>query len=529
MTPLALTDQTDALPMPHESTTDSGAPQHEYRVPVLTKIIATLGPATDDTSAVRQLIECGVSVFRLNFSHGTADEHEARLNTVRRAAAELGRPTAVLGDLPGPKIRISRAAGAGAEVSAGERVLLQRDEPNGVGGGDGPWRFACTYPELIDDVQVGHRVLIADGAVRLLTIDRDDDWIECRVTQGGTISAGKGVNLPDTELTLPSLTERDHEYVRWAVGHEIDFLALSFVRTADDVHALRELVQQRVGQRADGALRMPIVAKVELPMALRHIDGIVEEADGLMVARGDLGVEMDLARVPVIQKQLIAKARENAKPCIVATQMLESMVDAQTPTRAEASDVAGAIFDGADAVMLSGETAIGKYPQLAVEHMHRIAWTTERYIAEQPSVLSAPSKPMETRYRTAIVAHGAWVMARDLGAKYIVVWSQQGGGARYLSQFDVQIPVIAISSDDRALRQMQFLRGVTPVRMNVPEDLTHFTQMVDIYLQETRWGRSGDPCILMAGEPLGESGVTNQLAVHHIGDPKTGFQSMPLQ
>lgn len=510
-----------------------------FRQPALTKVIATLGPATSDPAVVRRLIEAGVSIFRLNFSHGEPADHLERLTTVRKIAQTLGRPTAIMGDLPGPKIRINKSAGQGCDVPAGAMVVLERGEPNvAVDKQHDIYRFATTYAQLVDDVEPGQRVLIADGSVRMLCTEKTGDSISCVVKQGGLIAAGKGINLPDTNLTLPVLTERDRTFVRWAVDHEIDFLALSFVRHAADIEALRKLVKDCGGikqsksreNEGDGAfvLRIPLIAKIELPAALKQIDAILDAADGIMVARGDLGVEMDLAEVPVIQKKLIAAARTAAKPCIVATQMLESMISSLTPTRAEASDVAGAIFDGADAVMLSGETAVGKYPLLAVEHMHRIAMQTEKYIAESARTGSinpvAQSKPIETRYRTAVLAHGAWTIVQDMDAKFVVVWSQHGGGARYLSQLDFCVPIVAVSSDDRALRQMQLLRGVTPVRMNEPEDLAHFTRMVDAYLLETSWANEGDSCVLVAGEPLGRAGVTNRLAIHKIGDPRDGFQ-----
>ncbi len=498
---------------------------NEQRMPVLTKIIATLGPASSEPATVRRLIEAGVSIFRLNFSHGNEDDQLQRLNSIRSLAVELGRPVAVLGDLPGPKIRIAQSAGAGATVEQGATVILHMQAPDAALDAGGVYHFTPTEPGVLRDIELGNRVLIADGAVRMLVVEKNTDSIACTVLQGGLIAAGKGINLPDSNLSLAILTERDRHYVKWAVQHEVDFLALSFVRGADDLIALRDLVHREAMQH-QLTWRMPLIAKIELPSALKHIDSIVEEADGIMVARGDLGVEMDLAEVPVIQKELIAKARLHAKPCIVATQMLESMIDAQTPTRAEVSDVAGAIFDGADAIMLSGETAVGRYPVLAVEHMHRIAARTERHIAQQPSMLTAPSKPMDARYRTAILAHGVWTIARDMHSKFIVVWSQQGGGARHLSQFDFCIPILAVSTDDRALRQMQLLRAVTPIRMNEPDDLDHFTQMVDLVLLDTGWAKAGDQCVLVAGEPIGTHGVTNRLAIHEIGNHATGFHHL---
>jgi len=490
--------------------------------PPLTKIVATLGPASSDAATVRKLIEAGVSVFRLNFSHGTIEDQTARAKTVRAVAEELGRPTALLGDLQGPKIRVGKVTEGGIEVAAGATVVFRRNHELAMPSSR-PVCFGCTYPGLIDDVQAGQRLLVNDGAIRMLVVAKRTDELECTVTVGGLITSGKGINLPDSSLNVEPMGERDWTYVRWAIEQDIDFLALSFVRCAADVVALRDGLKRL--SKVGSCIR--IIAKIELPSAVNQVESIIDAADGIMVARGDLGVEMDLARVPVIQKQLLKAAQSFGKPCIVATQMLESMIQSPSPTRAEASDVAGAIMDGADAVMLSGETAVGKFPVLAVENMRRIAEFTEQHLASLPTDSSPPVKLIESRYRTAALAHGVWTVAQDIRAKFIVVWSQQGGGARYLSQNNFCVPIIAITSDDRAARQMQLLRGVVPVRMPVPESLGRLTTMVDVYLQETGWAKVGDPCILVAGWPLGRAGVTNTMALHWIGNSETGFASSP--
>jgi pyruvate kinase len=516
----------------------------------LTKIVATVGPASSDGATIGKLIQAGVGVFRLNFSHGTLEDHSQRTQTIRDVAAQLGRPIAIMGDLQGPKIRVGQISGDGIDVEPGSTVVFRRGEfvASAPPAGE-PILLASTYARLVDDVQPGHRVLINDGAVRLLALAKRRDEIECAVTAGGAgrITSGKGINLPDTHLNVETLSDRDWHHVQWAVTRDLDFLALSFVRTAEDVMKLREGLSEMASRRkptgsqrgharddgdreaclgerqmtADSPLR--IIAKIELPTAVQNIESIIQVSDGIMVARGDLGVELDLARVPVIQKQLIAVADAWGKPCIIATQMLESMTRSPAPTRAEANDVATAIVDGADAVMLSGETAVGNYPALAVEYIRRIALATEQYVAALGPTPSPPQKIIESRYRTAALAHGAWTIAQDLQAKFVVVWSQLGGGARHLSQNKFSIPILAISSDDRAARQMQLLRGVTPLRMPVPDNLAHFTRMVDDYLTATGWAEPGDLCILMAGMPIGESGVTNALAIHTIGNPATGF------
>lgn len=493
----------------------------------LTKIVATIGPASSDPEVIRKLIEGGVSIFRLNFSHGSLEDHVDRVQTIRRIAKELHRCTAILGDLQGPKIRVGDVPPDGLDVPTGARVRFVRTSVLASAPAPGAtpfvYTFSSTYRALIDDVEPGQRLLVNDGAVRMLIVEKSDDYVDCTVTHGGLITSGKGVNLPESKLTIGSLTDRDWECVEWAVRHDLDFLALSFVRSADDVRTLSEGLAAIKHRAGVPHMRMPIVAKIELPSAVENIDGIFQATDAIMIARGDLGVEMDLARVPVIQRRLQAASDLWGKPCIVATQMLETMISSPSPTRAEASDVAGAIFDRADAVMLSGETAVGRYPVVAVEHMRRIAEYTELELAQRPQTTSAPQKLIETRYRTAALAHGAWTIAQDMDAKFIVVWSQQGGGARYLSQNNFHIPIIAATTDERAARRMQLLRGVTPILMPRPENLAHFTAMADSFLLETAWAKQGDVCVLVAGEPIGVEGITNSLAIHSVGSPETGF------
>jgi pyruvate kinase len=499
----------------------AAAPAPDPARPPLTRIVATLGPASAAPAMIERLIEAGVSVFRLNFSHGDLSEHQARLDAVRAAADRLSRPVAVLGDLPGPKIRIGRCAHP-IEVETGSTVIVQR-APIIAEGTASPFRLSSTYPPIVDDARPGERVLINDGAVRMLVVDRCADEIRCTVTQGGTISSGKGINLPESTISAPAVSDRDLECAAWAVARRIDFVAMSFVAAADDVRSLRSALNRAAERAAGGGgepAPPPIVAKIERPVAVRDIDAIVEAADAVMVARGDLGVEMDLARVPVVQKRILAAAQAWGKPGIVATQMLESMIEHPQPTRAEASDIANAIFDGADALMLSGETAVGRHPLLAVEIMRRIAAETEAYLAAQPQGESPPRRLVESRYRTAALAHGVWTIAQDIAARFIVVWSQRGGGARYLSQNNFTVPIISVSTDDGALRRMQLLRGVIPVHMPLPQGLDHFRAMVDEYLLATGWAAPGDRYICVAGEPLGEPGVTNGLSIHTVGRPR---------
>jgi pyruvate kinase len=501
--------------------------------PTLVKIVATIGPASDSPEMVAKLIQAGVAVFRLNFSHGTLLDHERRVTTIRKAAAALGQPIAILGDLQGPKIRVGLLAEP-VQLSVGQEVIFACSDVSKPRAASDAIVLPSDYAGLATEVHPGHRVLINDGAVRLLAIGREKDdaptTLRCRVTVGGMVSSRKGINLPDSDVQTSAITEQDWRHVEWAVAHGLDFLALSFVRTPDEVLELRKALMGMcpIDHNQDaggvGAL-IPVIAKIEKPQALECIDAIVEAADGIMVARGDLGVEMDLAEVPLVQKRLIAKCDEWGKPCIVATQMLETMIENSSPTRAEVSDVANAVLDGADAVMLSAETASGKNPALAVEMMRRIAAAAERTLAEREDAPSPAARLIKSRYRTAALAHGAWHVAHDVGAKLVACWSQEGGAARYLSQTGMLIPIVAYSSDERQVRRMALLRGVTARRMAVPASgtLSEWNERVEKDLLDLGWIQPGDPIVLVAGKPLGVKGATCSLAVHYTGNKITGY------
>lgn len=505
--------------------------------PTLTKIVATLGPASSSPETVTRLVEAGVSVFRLNFSHGSFDDHGARLQTVRQVAKKLRRPLAVLGDLQGPKIRVGTIPGDGIDLKAGTDVILRCGlaEATTETGPDGEPTVVLPfeYEHLVREVEPGHRVLINDGLIRMLATERDlgRGELRCRVTAGGLVTTRKGINLPDSELSAPAITERDWQCVEWAVQHGIDLLALSFVRRAEEVTELKErlagMCPVNPSEKDDFlGTAIPVVAKIEKPQAVENIEAIVQAADAIMVARGDLGVEMDLARVPIVQKLIIQTAGRYGKPCIVATQMLESMVKASSPTRAEASDVANAVLDGAGCVMLSAETATGKHPVLAVDTMRRIAHSAEEHLASLPARESAPEVLREQRYRTAALAHGAWCIAQDIGAELVVCWSESGGSARYLSQNDFQIPIVAYTTSIKAARRMALLRGVTPIRSEPPESgrLADWNEMVDRDLATRGWAEHGTPVVLLAGKPLGKAKVVTTVAIHYVGDD-TGFRT----
>lgn len=485
--------------------------------PTRTKIIATIGPASSDRVIVRKLIEAGVRIFRLNFSHGDLNQHAERVAMIRDIALELNRPIAIFGDLQGPKIRVGQVAEGGVFIPTGSTVIFQREDCT-VDADDQSPRFSCTYPGLIDDVEPGQRMLVNDGAVRMLIIEKSADEIVCSVTLGGLITTRKGINLPDSTLNVKAIRERDWENVRWAVEHELDSLALSFVRSALDVEDLKSGLKRIQSEGKADCVRMPVIAKIELPQAVQNIQEILVAADGIMIARGDLGVEMDLAGLPVIQKKLLQAAQDHGKPTIVATQMLETMIASTIPTRAEASDVAGAVFDEADAVMLSGETAVGEYPVIAVETMRRIVEQTEGYLATQSAQDRPPVTISASNQSIAALTHGVWTIANDIGANLIVVWTKRGHGARFLSQNTFQVPIVGVTSDLRVARQMQFFRSVIPIVMPVPENLVDMVAQVDRRLIDSGLARKGDPTVLVSGGPLGDERIPHRLAIHAIGE-----------
>jgi pyruvate kinase len=489
--------------------------------PTQTKIIATIGPASSSPEVIRRLIEAGVCIFRLNFSHGDHDAHVARIHVIREQAKAMDAPVSIMGDLQGPKIRIGEVAEGGVLLSPGANVIFQRDARIALAD-DAPARFSSTYVRLIDDLEPGQRVLINDGAVRLLVVDKHDDEVICSVTYGGLVTSGKGINLPETKLGIGSITERDWSNVDFALEHDLDCLAISFVRTAEDVRSLRRGLDERQARLGTTDLPLPIVAKIELPSAVDDIDAITEACEAIMIARGDLGVEMDLARVPVIQRQLLKTVQDHGKPCIVATQMLESMIDNSSPTRAEASDVAGAIFDEADAIMLSGETAVGRYPVLAVETMSRIARHTEDHMAGQGARDTPPARLVAAQHWMAAVAHGAWTVASDLDARYIAVWSRRGRGARYLSQNSFDVPILAVTDQARVARQMQFFRGVVPVVMPEPDSLASLAAQLDRRVLQLGWVKPGEAAVMVSGGPVGRDRIPYRMAVHRIGSLEAG-------
>ena len=486
---------------------------------IRTKIVATLGPACADVETLLKLFAAGTTVCRLNFSHGNLDGHLQTLRVVREAAARYDHPVAVLGDLGGPKIRLGPVTDdgttGGMPIAVGDRLTVQREPVTGAGG-----RVSSTYAALVDEVQVGHRVLIEDGLLRFLCVEKRPGELVLDCTAGGVLKSSKGINLPDTPVNVPSITEKDWACVDWAVEQRLDYLALSFVRSEADLKELRTYLADKVSD-------IHLIAKIEKREAVDHIAGIIDAADGLMVARGDLGVEMDVAMVPIIQKDLVRRCQTAGKPVIVATQMLQSMIEASTPTRAEVSDVANAIFDGTDAVMLSGETSVGKFPVAAVHTMAHVAEVTEQYLASATDTgLHPPS--VKTTSQAGALARGALRIVQDVAAKVVVVWTQTGNTARVFSKHHFPVPIIAMSGDHRALRRMALHYGVIPVEQAPSPDLVSLIAKVDAYVQGHGLAKVGDRIVIVAGWSPGSPGTMNGIVVHTVGQTWTPVPSASM-
>ncbi len=482
---------------------------------IRTKIVATMGPACSDVSTLLALFKAGVGVCRLNFSHGDLTGHLQMLRNIREAAARWEQPIAILGDLCGPKIRLGRIVEVdncgGMPIAPNAELVIQRAPTMGVHG-----RVSASYANLVDDVQVNHRILIEDGLLRFVCVERSYGELRCRCVIGGILKTAKGINLPDTSVHVPSITDRDWECVDWAIENDLDYLALSFVRSAEDLELLREHLRNRESD-------INLIAKIEKAEAIAHIDGILEASDGLMIARGDLGVELDVAQVPILQKDLIRRCQGAGKPVIVATQMLQSMIEQATPTRAEVSDVANAIFDCTDAVMLSGETSVGKFPLESVNMMSHVAGVTEEYLNNSiKGPQATPPVSGATLRFSAAIARGVWQIVHDLKVKLVVVWSQTGMTARIFSKSRFPVPLVALSTDHRALRRMSLHYGVIPREMTLANDMTELVGSIDSLVREANYAAVGDRIIIVAGAALGTPGTLNGIVVHTVGEQWTG-------
>lgn len=470
---------------------------------IRTKVVATIGPASDSPEVLGRLVEAGVNVFRLNFSHGTRQSHADALQRIRDAAAQRGAIVAVMGDLGGAKIRLGRIAGGECMLVTSSRVVIQRADILGT-----PERLSTNYPAIVDDVAVGDRVLIDDGNVLLRVAEKHPDHVVTTCEVGGVVSDRKGINLPDSPLSLPSLTDKDRDDLAWAVSSEIDYIALSFVRTAEDLRELRSAIA-----KLNPESPVQIVSKIEKPQAVERMNEVIEASDVVLVARGDLGVEMDVSRVPIIQKELAVECRRAGKPVIIATQMLQSMVDSPVPTRAEVSDVANAILDDADAVMLSAETSIGRYPVRAVEMMRRIASQTEAFTSRFGRPFSAT--PTREKPVAKAVIHGASVVAQEIEASLVVAWTREGEAARLLSRHRLNASIVALTPCAAACRQMALLYGVLPVCVpdGSPERMM---QNLDALLVRQGLATTGDQIVVVSDARPEIPGETDALFVHTV-------------
>jgi pyruvate kinase len=468
-----------------------------------TKIVATLGPASDAPDILRNLLSAGVDVFRLNASHGVWDDHAKRIELVRKAAAECGKHTGILLDLQGPKIRLGKFEGGTATLVRGERFTITVENILGTAE-----RASTGYSQLANDVKPGDRVLLADGCVELRTISTDGVQAHFEVVHGGVIGNNKGINLPGVKVSAPAMTGKDLNDLQAGLAAGVDMVALSFVRNADDVKNLRACMGKK---HAD----VPIIAKIEKPEGYDNVQEILQVAEGVMVARGDLGVEISLERVPPMQKSIIRRARREGNFVITATQMLESMIQNPTPTRAEVSDVANAIYDGTDAVMLSAETSVGAYPVQTVQYMARIAHEAERSINKRgfqdPPPHNEPTTPQ-------VVADMAYHAARLSKAAAVVVFTSTGRSARLVSRYRPPVPIFAVTPSERAARALSICYGVIPIVAPHAKTTDQMLGQLDKMLIDQHLLNVGDTVVFVAGQPVAHAGTTNMMKVHRVGE-----------
>ncbi|QNE34107.1 pyruvate kinase [Leifsonia shinshuensis] len=465
------------------------------------KIVATLGPATSSYDNIRAIIDAGVDVARMNLSHGSYDVHEGVYANVRKAADDAGKPVAVLVDLQGPKIRLGKFEAGPYDLAQGDIFKITTDDIIGTRE-----ISSTTFKGLPNDVKPGDFLLIDDGKVRVRVVEVEGNVVTTEVVVAGPVSNNKGINLPGVAVNVPALSEKDEADLRWGLKLGADIIALSFVRNAADIERVHEIM-------AEEGRKVPVVAKIEKPQAVEALEEIIEAFDAIMVARGDLGVELPLEAVPIVQKRAVELARRAAKPVIVATQMLESMISSPVPTRAETSDVANAVLDGADAVMLSGETSVGEYPAITVATMARIVTSTEEHGLDR-------IQPLGTRPRTqsGAITLAATEVADFVEAKYLCVFTESGESARRMARLRNKIPILAFTPEESVRRRMSLFWGVESF---VVDRVTHTDQMVaqvDEALKSTGRAENGDKVIIISGSPPGIPGTTNDIRVHKVGD-----------
>lgn len=479
------------------------------------KIVATWGPAVSNYENTLKLIHAGVNVARLNLSHGSYNIHEGVYRNIRRAEAEVGRPIAVLADLQGPKIRLGRFAAGPHELAEGDRFSITTRDVAGDATICG-----TTHKGLPGDVRPGDPLLIDDGKVMLRAVEVTADTVVTEVVIGGAVSNNKGINLPGVAVNVPALSEKDEEDLRWALKLGADYIALSFVRDAEDIVRVHEIM-------AEEGKRLPVIAKIEKPQAVENLEAIIAAFDGIMVARGDLGVELPLEQVPIVQKAAVELCRRMAKPVIVATQVLESMIDNARPTRAEASDCANAVLDGTDAVMLSGETSVGKYPIETVETMARIIQSTEEHGLER--IAAVGSVP---RTQGGALTLAASEVADFIGAKFICVFTESGDTVRRMSRLRKPLPILGFTPSYAIRRRMELTWGADSYTVPRVQSTDEMFAQVDEVLIDSGRVALGDTVVVIAGSPPGVIGSTNTLRIHRIGEasgllPEAGPRTYP--
>ena len=469
------------------------------------KIVCTLGPAVESPEKVKELIAAGMNMARLNLSHGSYEEHQGRLDRVRAAAKEAGKAVAVLVDLQGPKIRLARFENGPHELSRGDIFTITTDEVAGT-----KERVGTTYKGLPGDCKAGDRILIDDGKVTVEVIEVKGSDVITKCIQPGFVSNNKGINLPGVAVSVPAMSEKDEDDLRWGLRAGADFIALSFVRNAADVKVVHAIMQE-VG------IRVPVIAKIEKPQAVANLEEIIAAFDGIMVARGDLGVELPIEDVPMVQKRCIELSRDAAKPVIVATQMLDSMMSNSSPTRAEATDCANAVLDGADALMLSGETAVGEFAIQAVQTMARIIERTEELGLDRIRPLTK-----NPRTKGGAITKAAAEVGEILGAKFLVTFTQSGDSARRISRLRSPIPIIAITPDVGTYNRLALTWGVESLIISMVKHTDEMVLQADKILIDGKRAEIGEPVVIVAGSPPGIPGSTNAMRVHIVGDAVNG-------
>ena len=465
-----------------------------------TKIVCTLGPAVASAEAIRKLVDAGMNVARMNMSHGEHADHAQNYQWVREASKASGKAVGVLADLQGPKIRLGRFKDNRTVWATGETVTITVEDCEGTHD-----RVSTTYKELSSDAKPGDRLLVDDGKVGLVVDHIDGPDVVCLVTEGGPVSNNKGVSLPGMNVSVPALSEKDINDLRFALELGVDFIALSFVRSPSDVELVHEVMDE-VGRR------VPVIAKLEKPEAIDNLEAVILAFDAIMVARGDLGVELPLEDVPMVQKRAIQIARENARPVIVATQMLDSMIENSRPTRAEASDVANAVLDGTDAVMLSGETSVGAYPFETVKTMSRIVRAVERDPEAVPPLKHRP------RTRRGVICQAAVDIAERLNVKAIVSFTSSGDTVHRVARLHPNIPLIAFTNSEAVKNQLALAWGAESFRVETLSDTDSMVRVADRKLLDMPGYEYGDQVVIVAGAPPGRSGSTNMVHVHRLGE-----------